>query len=320
MSISYNHYITSEDLDTGYLDCLQSRIIKPQYRFTGKAQAQSWVDIWDDANSPYFNNLYTFINQIKEDITKHIKTDVNFIALGGSNGVKNKPILEELLKKRKTTFSIIASSKDLMNHSLEKISDINIPKEVFISHFKSKNLKLLSRQIKENHHDTNFFVMLSNTFGLHPQETISKSLRDAMNKNDYLLIEAHIAPDKIDPNYIEAMLNNYKNSSFKKHVLLSLSQINITEDDGFLELEYSNDKFFTDLSVVSYYFRFKKSKVVKYLNEEIYFAKNERILLFSSNKYKVKVLRRILNDHGFDIKEEFINHELGCAEILCQLA
>ncbi|CAA6800118.1 MAG: Unknown protein [uncultured Campylobacterales bacterium] len=319
MSIFSNRYITNEDLDHSYLQALQSRVIPPIHRFTSKVQVNSWFNLYEDEDNIYYDSIHNFAKSIKANIAEYVKKDMNYISIGGLNDVKDRYLLEEFTKQTNPTLSVIASSKYLVKNTLDSLSNIDMKKEVFISDFNAKNIRLISEEIREEHHSNHFFSLLGNSFGIYPQEYISKALRDAMNKDDYLLIEVHTSPDRITPTHTKKMLLNYRREKFQKHIILILDKIGITLEDGDLELEYSNDKFFTEMTVVNYYFRFKKSKIIRFLDQDIYFAKDERILLFSSNKYKLSVLKNILNNHGFRIKEEFISSELNSVQILCQL-
>lgn len=319
MSVLYNHYIDNETLDKEYLKILRTRVIHPKYKFIGKEQAKSWVEACSSPKSPYYTNLYRFIESISAEMIDSIQGNINLIALGGSNGVKDKPLLQQGLKQKNITYNIVDSGKDLINHSLDTISDIDIPKEVFLSEFDSHRLKLISSQIRKDHNPVHLFTILSNTFGAYPQEHICQCIRDAMNKNDYVLIEAHLAPDEITPRHIQKIINNYKNPIYSSHVMHVCHRVGITEDDGYLELEYSNDRFFPELNVVKYYFKFNKPKVLEYMGELIYFSKDERIEIFSSNKYKIQTLRDILSNHGFVIKKEWIDTVSNSAEMLCQI-
>ncbi|CAA6803220.1 MAG: Unknown protein [uncultured Campylobacterales bacterium] len=318
MTASYNHYTTTKNFDTEYLKALQIRRIPPKYKFIGQKNAKAWIDTCLKSDYEYYSKPYKFLDSIKSDISKCISGDVNLIALGSPNLTKDKLLIEEFQKTKQVTYSLVDSSKELASYIIEDFANINIPKEVFISDI-TQNLDLISTQLRDNYHSKNLFTILTNTFGTYSQEIISKPIRDAMKRDDYLLIEVHITPDEPSPKYIQNVLNSYNNTFYNSHVMQVFSKCDITTDDGYMEVHYGEEKFFPDINVVSHYFKFTRSRIVKFMGEDIYFSKGERILAAYSNKYKLEVLRKVINTHGFSIKKEFIDKENGYSEILCQL-
>lgn len=318
MSISFNYYTNITELKNEYLHALQTRTIPAKYRFIGKTQADAWINICYNSDYKYYSSPYAFMESIKSDIANTINKDINIIALGSCNGSKDNVLIKEILKTKKASFATVAISKELATHTISQMSDIDINKEVYISNLTPHNLTLISDSIRENNHNTNLFTILGNTFGNHPQEFISQTLREAMNHDDYLLIGAHISPDVLDPAYIQDVIASYDNKEYNYQVMLSLAHANITEDDGHLEVEYSSDQFFPEIHVVSHYFVFEHSKVVRYQNKDVFFTKGERLRVTYSNKYKLNVLRSILSNHGFVIQQEFLNLKEGYAKMLCK--
>lgn len=320
MSVSYNYFITEEEQEQEYLQDIQNGKISPKFRFIGEAQMLSWLNLWDKQDNEYYNSTFKFFDSIKSNIVEYINSqEINLISIGGINDERDKILLEEFIKNTNPTYNNISSSQELIKNTLNSIAKINISKNIYVANLSPQHIKRASTQIKKNHNNINFFSVLNNTFGIYPQEYICKCLRDAMDQDDYLLLDVHLSPDVVDPMYVQTMLRSYTRDEFKHHMLSALSPINLTLEHGVLELEYISDKFFTDIRVVKYYFRFNQNKIIKYMGENIYFSKNERILVFTSNKYSKNTLFEILTGHGFRIKKKYINNE-SSATLLCQLA
>ncbi|CAA6813501.1 MAG: Unknown protein [uncultured Campylobacterales bacterium] len=319
MSIEYSYYTTKKDLDKEYLTSLQLRSISPKYRFIGKKQSQARIDMYSSNDSKYYINPKTFMDDVKTEISEYLAQNINVIALGSSNGNKDKILLEELTKTKQASFVAVEISKELASYTLSNMNDLDIHKEVFVSDLIPENLSLISESIRESHFKTHLFTILGNTFGNNPQELISETLRDSINSDDYVLIEVHLSPDRLTPKYIQKIINAYDNEVYNEQVMLSLGRVDISTEDGYLEVEFEHDKLFPEIDSIKHYFRFSKPKMIRFMGKDLYFAKDERILVNYSNKYKLNNFKDLLKSHGFSINKEFLDENKQFGIFLCKL-
>jgi uncharacterized SAM-dependent methyltransferase len=324
-SINFNHYTTSRELEKEYLTGLQTRQIPTKFRFIGEEHAQAWFKICHSSDYTYYQNPFNFIKDISKTIASHIKSDVNLIGLGSCNGMKDVILLKEFLINHKSGLFLVDQSKEIIDGTLGNITELNIPKEVFISNITKPNLTIISNYLREHYYPINFYTLLGNTLGNYPQAEIIKTFRDSMHPEDFFLVEAHVLSSTSINNeaqQIDEIIANYNNKAYNEQILLSLSRANIQKSDGIIEVEYTSSAFFPKITVVEHYFKFKRNKAIRYLNEDIYFAKGERVLVSYSNKYTLKSLSEIITDHGLKIVKtfEFRDKTIDYATLLCQVA
>ncbi|CAA6803776.1 MAG: Unknown protein [uncultured Campylobacterales bacterium] len=320
MSIAYHYKTSEEKLELEYLEALINREIPPKYKFLGSKNAKSWIKSCTDSNYSLYLESFKFLNSIEADISAELPNEINIIAVCVANLLKDKVLIEEFMKNKDISFSLMDTSEELCSYIMQNLEDINIPKSVYISELNNrKNLKLVSKQTKKKNHESNLFTILGNTFGVYPNGMMLKTIKDAMTSDDYALIETHISPDATDPKYIQSMITNYGNEDYNNHIMQVFNKCDISEDDGYIDVTYSNDRLFPDIDKVSHYFTFKKNKTIRYLDEKLSFVKGEKILATYSNKYKLNILRKIIKTNGFKMVKEYINREKGLIYILCQI-
>lgn len=318
--IIFNQIQTQHKLDLEYLHALRTREIPTKFSYIGTKQSQVWIDICNGADYKNYKESMGFLYDVKAQIAKYIKTDINLIALGSASGDKPKVLASEILKSHKVNFVAIDQSAQIAQNTIDNMSDLDIPKEVYLSSLDVKYTKKISDQIRKNGYNNHLFVILSNTFGVYPQEVISAALRGGMSSGDYALIGVHLAPEHIDPQYTQDTLSKYSNPTLHKRTMMALANAGITAEDGIVETEYNIDRSFLQMARISQYFRFTRSKVVHFMDQDIYFAKGERILVKYSYKYKLNTLKFILESYGFSIKQTYIAPNETYVKILCKLA
>lgn len=323
--INFNHYTPSRELEKEYLMGLERHEIPTKFRFIGEEHAQAWFKICHSSEYTYYQNPFKFIKDISGDIAKYIKSDVNLVGLGSCNGMKDIILLKEFLKNHKSGLFLVDQSKEIIDGTLNSITDISVPKEVFIANITKPNLTMISNYLRKHYFPVNFYTLLGNTLGNYSQAEIIKTFRDSMYPEDFLLVEAHVLSESSadqEAQQIDEIISNYNNEAYNEQIILSLSHANIQKSDGIIEVEYATNAYFPKITVIEHYFKFKRNKVIRYLNEDIYFAKGERILVSYSNKYTLKSLSEIITDHGLKIVKtfDFRDKSIDYATLLCQVA
>ena len=320
-----SYYIRKDQLEKEYLVGLQQRKIDEKFHYIGERQADSWFNICNSPEYTYYENSKKLLEDEIEDLVSDHKGDVNVIALGPGDALKEKVVVDHLLKKHQVCLFFIDTSRDILNVAINNLDNNDILKEAFIADLKNfMDISDISHHTKKYYHATNFFTLLGNTLGNYPQAMILTTIRSAMSPGDKILIDVRVTPPENDiekqAKQIAETIQEYDNPNERERILASLSEAGIKETDGVVEVESNSDKRFPQMRVVEQYFCFTRNRVVSYQGTDIYFAKGERILVGYSNKYTFESLKNLLTSHGLHIIKHAKDDTGKYYQVLCELA
>lgn len=321
MDINITDFTSQSKIREEYLRGLNNRCLDEKYFYIGETQAKEWLTICYDSEYQYYKNSLKIISEIASDIANYTNCDLNIIALGSGDGIKEKRLSEELSKTHQVALFPVELSNELLEICLKNIKDLTVPKEAFVADILSSDITKIGKYVRENYYHSNLFTLLGNTFGNYSQAAIMKVIREAMQPNDFILIGVNLIDCKSEQEEIEEIKKttlSYSNPAYKAQILLPLADTNIEFSDGEVVTEYTRNRFFPQIRVIENYFQFNKSKVVRAFGEDIYFAKGERILVSYSNKYTLEVLENIIASYGLRIVKNF-SPKTGYTKLLCQL-
>ena len=327
MSTTYpvlSYYARNEHFEKEFLLDLQKRRIDEKFHYIGKRQANSWFNICNSPEYEYYRESKKLLEDSIHNFIADHKGDVNVIALGPGDALKENVVVNAFLKQHRVSLFFVDVSREILNVAIKNAEDSAVLKEVFIADLMNfTDIKSLSQYVKKQYYSTNFFTLLGNTLGNYPQAMILKTIRDAMTPGDKILIDVSVKKAgsiKEEAAQINTMVQAYKNPSGIERVLASLSDAHIEETDGDIEVEFSVDELFPQMGAVKQFFCFSRSKVITYHGQTVYFAKGERILVGYSNKYTFETLENILSSHGLRIVQFDKDTTGEIHQLLCELA
>ena len=325
VSLPITTYTQENHLKKEFLSGLYQRRIDEKFSYIGQRQTTAWLKKCNSPEYKYYGNSKNLLeNTIHNFIADH-KTDVNIIAFGPGDALKEKVVVNAFLEKHRVNLFFIDISREMLNVAIKNTEDSDVLKEVFIADLRDfMRIKDICQHIKKHYHATNFFTFLGNTLGNYPQAMILKTIRSAMVPKDKILIDAHLKVSgsiEEEAAQIDKIVHEYKhNPTYLEKTLASLSEAGIKETDGTLEVDFGIDEFFTQIDVVKQYFRFNRNRTINYLGEDVCFANSERILVHYSNKYTFETLENILISHGLRITKHTNDTTGECCLMLCELA
>jgi len=104
---------------------------------------------------------------------------------------------------------------------------------------------------------------------------------------------------------IGEIFNAYNTKALQELSFGAIIRCGLKRTDGIIEIEFGKNKLYSQLDTIEYFFTFKKDRTIKYLNHEINFKINERILTYYSYKYDEKNITFLLTNNGFKIVRYF---------------
>lgn len=317
-------YIQEDALKKEYLQGLQQRRVDEKFSYIGERQADSWFNLCKSPDYTYYRNSMSLLKSCIEDFVSDCKSDVNVIALGPGDALKEKIVVNALVGKHRVSLFFVDISREVLDVAIKNTEDSDVLKEVFIADLKKfTDIKALSRLIKKRYNPTNFFTLLGNTIGNYPQAMIFTTFRDAMEPGDKLLIDVNVKTNgsvEKEAEQIDEILRGYNKPIYMEQILASLSEAGIEKSDGEIETEFGRDEFFPQISVAKQYFCFSRSRTINYQGTDIYFSKGERILVHYSNKYTFESLKHMLTSHGFHLIKYIKDTTGKYYQLLCELA
>ena len=319
-----SYYTREEHLKKEFLNGLQQRRVDEKFSYIGERQANSWFNLCKSDEYTYYKNSKLLLKHYIKDLVSSHKGDVNVIAFGPGDGLKEELVVKAFLERQRASLFFVDVSRDILNVAIENMRDNDVLKEIFVADLKNfVDIKDISHHVKKSYNGTNFFTLLGNTLGNYPQAMILKTFRSSMAPGDKILIDVNVKIAKSSEEeaaQIDEMIQGYDdNPAFQERNLALLSEAHIEAADGSLEVEFTRDEFFPQMSVLKQYFRFSRSKTISYQGEDVYFAKGERILIHYSNKYTFESLENILTSHGLHIIKYAKDDTGRYCLILCEL-
>ena len=319
-------YIQKEQLKKEFLYGLQNRKIDEKFSYIGEQQANAWVALCNAPEYAYYRNSKQLLEHCIQDFLANHKGDVNVIVLGPGNALKEKIVVNHLRERHRVNLFFVDISREMLTIAIKNTEDSDVLKEVFIADLTNfTDIKNISQYVKNHYSTTNFFTLLGNTLGNYPQAIMLKTLRNAMEPGDKVLIDCRVTlagNAEEETSQIAKMIKEYNNPIFRELLLGSLSKAHIEATDGTIEVEFDSDEFFPQIDMVKQYFRFNRDKTITYCGEDIYFAKGECILVGYSNKYTFESLKNknIVTSHGFRIIKHTTDATKKYYQLLCELA
>jgi len=318
-----NPQISTKNINKQLLKNLKIGVVDAKFQYIGDKQAESWLA---KCNSDDYLHHRNFVNEIKNiapKLSEYIKGDVNIVGLGIGNCAQEIILAQEFLKNKKVSLSMVDSSWELIHAALENAASLDIPKEAFWSDIvKSDAIKNIGDHVKRVHNPMNFYTLLGGTICNFPQSLIIKVLRDSLKKEDLLLVSffGRRCSDVMQEIYDSAdIVDAYRGESSKSHDLSTLEPFGITEEDGYMQVDYGIDKRIPFINIIERKFVFSNDCKVNFMDEDVYFAEGENILVGTSCVYSMDSVKHLFKSHGLRVVKSFEDKTKRYIHLLCKL-
>lgn len=161
-----------------------------------------------------------------------------------------------------------------------------------------------------------FFGMIPN---FEPQLILPK-LAALVGPEDTLILSANLAPGLDYDAGMRHILPQYDNPLTRDWLLTFLLDLGVERGDGELRFTIQEYPPGGGLKRVAALFQFTKSRQIPVEEDGIEFGQGETIRLFYSYRYTPQRLRRLLGQHGLEVREQWITDSEEEGVFLCRRA
>jgi len=237
---------------------------------------------------------------------------LNIIDIGPGNGYPVMPLLHPL-KKLGINFRYIPvdiseemlrlASNNVKNTFSEiEIKPINLDFE--LGNFAEETYKLREGGFQ------NLMLFLGSTLGNQSDRSrVLTNFRDSMTSDDFLIIGVEL----VNLHKTDKILKQYQGKSVADFVFSVAEFLGIKREDGEFKVSFNNESHQIEI-----YFYFVKDVKVNFENDEIFFEKDDKLLLARSHKFTEWVFAKVLSDAGFRMELMTTSSEKGYSLVMCQ--
>ncbi len=151
-------------------------------------------------------------------------------------------------------------------------------------------------------HDCPRLVMLvGNTLGAFDPTVMLSRLRLLVREGDILVIDGELGND-------DATRAGYEHPANRAFALAPLRSIGLTESDGTLVFQSSNDVM-PGMYRLEKYFRLDKDRIVQMADERLHFKAGDCIHMNHSGKFERETFRFLFGQAGFDVIDECLSDD-----------
>jgi len=306
------------------LESLRTRQVNHKFHYDSVKQTQKWLSL-HAAYSPSRNDpdcAAIYGAAFVAAVARHSTSSVHIIGLGCGGGQKDTRLIKQFLTygketiytpcdvstamvlvARQTALSVVAEENCLaLVCDLASANDLS---SVFQKHRPPEVPRLIT-----------FFGMIPN---FEPGSILPK-LASLMRPHDQLLLSANLAPG---PDYsagVQRILPQYENDLTRDWLMTFLLDLGVERSDGELRFAVQEYPPGSGLRRVAALFHFAKSRRLEIEGERFEFPQGESIRLFFSYRYTPDRVRRVLGQHGLEVREQWITDSEEEGVFLCRRA
>lgn len=324
-----NHEIDPKFLENEYEISLDSRRISSKLLYIGKKSVERYEQFCRDTRTLYYHREVDLLEKSMNPIVQHLYKEqgqrYNILCLGVGLGEKSKIITQSLIENQKPfSFFPVDVSEEMIRKGVENLPESINDVEAYVGDFLESNTYFsdLSERIRKENHAHHLITLLGNTLGNNiRQGEILSTIRRGMEKNDFFLLGVKL---KKQGNIKKIMTSIHKTIElhgspvFREFVFTPLENVGFTWADGYIEVEYTPNRFFPEISTINIFFSFRRDRTIQYNGYDIHFHKGERILLYMSHRYPENTAESLLTVHGFQVVEKYISSHKTGAMYLCK--
>jgi uncharacterized SAM-dependent methyltransferase len=299
-----------ENVRRDLLESLRSRKLNHKFLYDGFKQTQKWLALHQafspsradaDCAAIYDRSFAAAVKLIKA-------SSVHLLGLGCGGGEKDTRLLKALkargaeiyytpydvsvamtLEARRTALAVVPEP-----HCFPFVCDLgtadDLP-EALKHHVKPRSARLIT-----------FFGMIPNF----ESQLILPKVASLVGQRDYLLFSANLAPGRNYAAGMKIILPQYDNAPTRDWLMAFLLDLGVGRSDGELRFAIENDPAGSGLQRVTASFHFARSRLIQAGAERFQFHRGESIRVFFSNRHTPKLVRRLLTQHGLDVRGQWI--------------
>ncbi|MCU0782937.1 MAG: L-histidine N(alpha)-methyltransferase [Verrucomicrobia bacterium] len=312
-----------ENVRRDLLESLRSRQVNHKFHYDSVKQAQKWLALHQAYSSsrkdPDCAAIYNAA--FAAAVAGHTLPQAHVIGLGCGGGQKDSRLLKQLaglgkqlvytpcdvstpmvLVARQAVLALVAE-ENCLPFVCDLASADDLP-----AFFQTQRPAGVPRLIT-------FFGMMPN---FEPDSILPK-LAKLVRPHDQLLLSANLAPG---PDYaagVQRILPQYDNELTHDWLMTFLLDLGVERNDG--ELKFSVQECPPGgLKRVAALFHFSKPRRLEVEGECFEFSEAENIRLFFSYRYTSDRVRRLLGQHGFELRQQWITDSEEEGVFLCHRA
>ena len=307
-----------ENVRRDLLNGLRQRRINPKFHYDSLKQTLKWLAL-HEAHSPARTdrNVLNIYDQAFAATAKLVSSKrVHVVGLGCGGGQKDARLLSELRQAGKNlsyTPSDVSVAMTLVARTaaLKVLPAENcFPLVCDLATTDDLSSVLANRRPAL----FTFFGMIPN---FEPGNILPK-LAALVQKKDYLLFSANLAPGSDYAAGMTTILPQYDNALTREWLLIFLLDLGIKRSDGLLT--FGIEKGAMKLKRVMAEFHFRRAREVVVHGEKLKFRRGESIRLFFSYRYTPDRVVRLLGRHGLKAQAHWLADSGEEGVFLCQHA
>ncbi len=275
-------------------------------------QAQAYLDLEKSENykKAMTDKEIEILKKSMPEISKKVSSDqgMNIIDMGCGNGKKAITLTEAFNEKSKIKYCPIDISSHMVKEAIKNMKNFGkgdvVEFEWNISDF--ENIENVSKILKNQEFNKNFFLFLGNTLGNFEIHEVMYELVDAMDNEEYVLIGMALAKPGSD----EHTKNFNINKKADNFLVQVLTQIGFEKDEVEYGLRFKNNRRES-------YYTIKKDKKIILGEKFIAFYKGDQILVGVSYRYTIEKLKEMM-DLYFGEFDAYLNDDGTWVLLLCK--
>jgi uncharacterized SAM-dependent methyltransferase len=306
------------------LESLRARQVNHKFHYDSVKQTQKWLAL-HQAYSPSRNDpdcVKVYSAAFTAAVSSHQTSRVHVVGLGCGGGQKDTQLLKQLsifgkeaiytpcdvstamvLVARQTALSVVAEE-----NCLPLVCDLASAEDLPAILQKQRPAEV-TRLIT-------FFGMIPN---FEPANILPK-LASLVRPHDQLLLSANLAPGADYAGGVQRILPQYDNELTRDWLMTFLLDLGVERADGQLRFAVQEYPPGGGLKRVAAIFHFTRPRRVEIDGARFEFPQGESIRLFFSYRYTPDRVRRLLGQHGFELREQWITNSEEEGVFLCRRA
>jgi len=276
-------------------------------------QAQGYLELLNSESyqSEFGPKEMTLIGKNIDEILRIVRNGhVNLVDLGCGDGRKAVIFIDKMKKGQKVRYCPIDISGYLVEKAIDRISKMDVDEVIKfrwnISDF--ENLENITPLLKWESFKKNLFLLLGNTLGNFELHELLYQIRDAMGKDDYLLLGNGIDNGNVEEDVVKFLKNSKPFYDFFKKIPEGLG---LEENDFKFDIRFRNSR-------IEYAFILQKDRGVKFQDKEVNFKRGDQIIVGYTYHYTKDYLKKYL-DIYFDDVEMIMSEDGSYTLALCKV-
>lgn len=326
-AVSWNFITKTEELERELFNDLLSRTIDRKFCFWGREAANAWLEICTDPTFRFYQRGLALVESSATQLAAHITGALNVVALRPGTGVKETQLVSKLRGASTGAnfrgFFPVDISTELLQVSVERASELELPMEVFFADFTSPSaVNTVNELLRAKYATRNLYLLLGATVGIWNQGEMFQWLRTQIRNDDLILIEIHrrlysTAEEEFQNNTY--FLRSLSSEAVARQFIAPLLRFGVLPEDGTIEKEFRIDSSFQDACVLEQYFRFTEKKILHLCGESVACAPGERILMGAFYCYRLETFVSLLELQGLRVLDT-VSGDSENAFLLCTKA